>query len=284
MADKKGLGRGLDALLGGYEEQEKGAAGVLELSVYDLDTNPDQPRKTFDEDKLKELAASLKQHGVVQPLIVKKNGARYTIIAGERRFRAARMAGLATVPVIVSDADPVAMQEIALIENIQRENLNPIEEALAIRFLMKQHDLTQEELSSRIGKSRPVIANALRLLTLPESVRDRIADGAVSAGHGKMLAGMDDKDAQQRFAVSIENDGWSVRRLEEEIRQLAEKKEKKPRTKRQRDPELDRVETELKTALGAKVQVSGSQTRGKVVISYYSRDDLENIFRSIAEK
>ncbi len=284
MADKKGLGRGLDALLGGYEEPEKTGSGVLELSVYDIDTNPDQPRKTFDENKLQELAASLKQHGVVQPLIVKKNGARYTIIAGERRFRAARIAGLSVVPAVVSDVDPQAMQEIALIENIQRENLNPIEEAMAIRFLMKQHDLTQEEISLRIGKSRPVIANALRLLTLPGELRNKISAGNISAGHGKMLAGIENMEVQRQFADRIEKEEWSVRRLEDEIRLLSEKKEKKPRRNVVRDAELIRVENELKTALGAKVQLSGSVARGKIVISYYSQDDLDNIFRNITEK
>lgn len=282
MADKKGLGRGLDALLGGYEENEK-QDGVTTLSVYDIDTNPDQPRKSFDEQKLQELAASLKQHGVVQPLIVRKNGARYTIIAGERRFRAARIAGLATVPVVVSDVDAQAVQEIALIENIQREDLNPIEEAAAMQFLMKQHDLTQEELSARIGKSRPVIANALRLLTLPKTVKEQIAAGTVSAGHGKMLAGVENKATQTALAEKIVAEGWSVRRLEEEIRGLSEKKEKPARKLRAADPELTRVENEMKTALDAKVKLSGTTVRGKVVISYYSRDDLENIYRCITE-
>ena len=145
MAVKKGLGRGLDALLDELDLEEKENGQIEQVSLYDIDTNPDQPRKTFDEEKLKELAASLKRHGVVQPLIVKRNGLRYTIIAGERRFRAARLAGLTTVPVLVSDMDENAIMEVALVENIQRENLNPIEEAAAIRLLMEQHDLTQEE-------------------------------------------------------------------------------------------------------------------------------------------
>ena len=169
MAVKKGLGRGLDALLDELELQEEQKGTVEQVSLYDIDTNPDQPRKSFDEVKLQELAASLKRHGVVQPLIVKKNGLRYTIIAGERRFRAARIAGLSTVPVLVTDMDESSIMEVSLVENIQRENLNPIEEAAAIRLLMDQHDLTQEEVSARIGKSRPAIANALRLLSLEKN-------------------------------------------------------------------------------------------------------------------
>ena len=281
MADKKGLGRGLDALLGGYEEPEKQQGAVLEISVYDIDTNPDQPRKTFDEQKLNELAASLKNHGVVQPLIVRKKGDRYLIVAGERRFRAARIAGLKKVPVVVSEIDADAVAEIALIENIQREDLNPIEEAGAIRFLMKQHDLTQEELSERLGKSRPVIANALRLLSLPQELREKISEGTLTAGHGKMLAGLSDEKKQRALAARCVEEGWSVRRLEEELQQLSETRQAKPRKARDKDPALMRVEKEIKTHLAAKVQITGNGERGKIVISYYSREDLENIYQNL---
>ena len=281
MADKKGLGRGLDALLGGYEEPEKQQSAVMTVSVYDIDTNPDQPRKTFDDQKLNELAVSLKNHGVVQPLIVRKKGDRYLIVAGERRFRAARIAGLKQVPVVISEIDADAVAEIALIENIQREDLNPIEEAGAIRFLMKQHDLTQEELSERLGKSRPVIANALRLLTLPQALREMISTGVLSAGHGKMLAGISDAKQQQALAARCMDEGWSVRRLEEELRRLSETQQKKPRKARDKDPELTRVEREIKTHLAAKVQITGNGERGKIVISYYSREDLESIYQNL---
>ena len=164
---KKGLGRGLDALLDPYSvEQEDSSKDhrVISVSVRDIDTNAQQPRKQFDEEALSELSASIKTHGIVQPLIVKERNGRYLIIAGERRFRAARMAGLNEVPVLVADYDEAQIHEVSLIENIQREDLNPIEEAAAIRFLMQQHDMTQEEVASRLGKSRPAIANALRLL------------------------------------------------------------------------------------------------------------------------
>ncbi len=159
MAKNKGLGRGLDALLNEIDAPEEARENRLEVNLYDIDTNPNQPRKTFDPEKLAELAASIKRHGIVQPILVKKNGSRYTIVAGERRYRAARQAGLMKVPVTLTDIDEDTVMEISLVENIQRENLNPIEEAAAIKLLMQQHDLTQEEVSERVGKSRPAIAN-----------------------------------------------------------------------------------------------------------------------------
>ena len=189
---KKGLGRGLDALLEPYAAPQAEAGRVLEISVRDIDTNRAQPRKSFDEAALRELADSIRVHGVVQPLLVKPNGGRYTIVAGERRFRAARLAGLAAVPALAVEYDDAKMQEVALIENLQREDLNPIEEAAAIRFLMQQHDLTQEEVSARLGKSRPAIANALRLLGLEKDVLELVRDGTLSAGHGRALAAVED--------------------------------------------------------------------------------------------
>ena len=228
----KGLGRGLDALLDEIDAPEEQQQGKFEVDLYDLDTNPDQPRKTFDPEKMSELAASIKRHGVVQPILVKKNGTRYTIVAGERRYRAARQAGLMTVPVVLTDIDEDAVMEISLVENIQRENLNPIEEAAAIRLLMQQHDLTQEEVSERVGKSRPAIANALRLLTLAKSVQKLIKDGRLSAGHGKMLAGVGDPRIQMELAEKCVEGDWSVRRLEDELK-FAEM----PKRKRKEKPE-----------------------------------------------
>ena len=197
---KKGLGRGLDALLEPYAAPQAEAGRVLEISVRDIDTNRAQPRKSFDEAALRELADSIRVHGVVQPLLVKPNGGRYTIVAGERRFRAARLAGLAAVPALAVEYDDAKMQEVALIENLQREDLNPIEEAAAIRFLMQQHDLTQEEVSARLGKSRPAIANALRLLGLEKDVLELVRDGTLSAGHGRALAAVEDAAQQKKLA------------------------------------------------------------------------------------
>jgi ParB family chromosome partitioning protein len=223
-AQKKGLGRGLDALLDPYalsvEEQEESGTGVLMVNVREIDTNVLQPRKQFDEASLKELADSIRLHGIVQPLIVKKKGSRYFIIAGERRFRAARLAGLEEVPVLVADYGEAEIHEVSLIENIQREDLNPIEEAAAIRFLMKQHDMTQEEVATRLGKSRPVIANALRLLQLPETVIDLLRNGTLSAGHGRALAGLSDNALIEQLAAECVKNEYSVRALEERIKHL----------------------------------------------------------------
>ena len=281
MAKKygKGLGRGLDALLDDLDLQGGDGGRIEQVSIYDIDTNPNQPRKTFDEEKLNELAASLKQHGVVQPLIVKRNGLRYTIIAGERRFRAARIAGLKTVPVLVSDLDEDSIMEVALVENIQREDLNPVEEAAAIRLLMEQHDLTQEEVSARIGKSRPAIANALRLLSLQKPVLDLIRTGKLSAGHGKMLAGIEDGKTQTELAEKAAEKEWSVRRLEDEIRFASWSKKKKENTKF--SPEFSDAINNMRKVLKTRITVEGTEQKGKLIISYYNPDDLETIYRAI---
>ena len=280
MAKKQmGLGRGLDALLDDLSTETTEKNGVTEISLYDIDTNPDQPRKTFDPGKLQELAASLRRHGVVQPLLVRKNGARYTIVAGERRFRAARLAGLKTVPVVLTDAEDDALMELSLVENIQRENLNPIEEAAALKLLMQQHDLTQEEVSERVGKSRPAIANALRLLSLTKQAQAMIKDGRLSAGHGKMLAGVQDPKQQNELAKACVEKDWSVRRLEEEIRFLSmPKKRKKPA---EPSAEVRAALNRMSTELGTKVVLSGGEQKGRLVIHYYSKGDLDRIYRAI---
>ena len=257
MAIKKGLGRGLDALLESYEPG-KVPAHLQEVSVYDIDTNPDQPRKTFDEEKLKELAASIQTHGIVQPLILYRQGERYTIV--------------------ITDKEEHELQEVSLIENLQREDLNPVEEAAAIRFLMVQHNLTQEEVSSRIGRSRPAVTNALRLLNLPESVQGMLKDGTLSAGHGKMLAGLDDPEKAEKLAQKAAKEGWSVRQMEEAVRldSLPRK-----RVSRRMDPEVRRTASAIRSRLRAKVAIEGDQEKGKIIISYFSRDDLMNICDAI---
>jgi len=288
-AQKKGLGRGLDALLDPYalsvEEQEESGTGVLLVNVREIDTNALQPRKQFDEASLKELADSIRLHGIVQPLIVKKKGSRYFIIAGERRFRAARLAGLEEVPVLVTDYDEAEIHEVSLIENIQRENLNPIEEAAAIRFLMKQHDMTQEEVATRLGKSRPVIANALRLLQLPESVIEQLKSGVLSAGHGRALAGLSDNALIEQLAAECVKNEYSVRALEERIKHLNDKK--KPAEKKQKpalSSDLAGIEEAFRESLGTKVTLSGSSTRGKITIEYFNREDLERVYERIYGK
>ena len=290
-AQKTGLGRGLDALLDPYsvlaEEQEKSGAGVLTVHVRDIDTNALQPRKQFEETSLNELAESIRVHGIVQPLIVKKKGSRYMIIAGERRFRAARLAGLSEVPVLVTDYDEAQIHEVSLIENIQRENLNPIAEAAAIRFLMKQHDMTQEEVSGRLGKSRPAIANALRLLQLPESVVELLKSGALSAGHGRTLAGLNDSALSEKLAKECVERDYSVRTLEEKIKALSEKKKTASAAKKEKPrlpAELASLEESFRESLGTKVSLAGTNTRGKITIEYFSREDLERVFEKISGK
>lgn len=277
MANKKGLGRGLDALLDSYEPG-KNPASLQEVSVYDIDTNPDQPRKSFDEEKLNELAASIRTHGIVQPLILYRQGSRYIIVAGERRFRAARLAGIKTVPAVITDREEHELLEVSLIENLQREDLNPVEEAAAIRFLMDQHNLTQDEVSGRIGRSRPAIANTLRLLTLPEKVQEMLKSGALSSGHGKTLAGLDNPEKAEKLAIKAVKEGWSVRQIEEAVRLGALPRKKASQRK---DPQIRRTASAIRSKLRAKVSIEGDQEKGKIIISYFSKDDLMNICDAI---
>lgn len=276
---KKGLGKGLDALLGDYSEPT--ASGLQELDIYLIDTNEDQPRKTFDKEKLEELAESLRLHGVVQPIVVRKIGERYSIIAGERRYRAARMAGLATVPVVIRDMDEMQAREVALIENIQRENLNPIEEAAAIKSLMDLHDLTQEEVSKRISKSRPAVSNSVRLLSLPEEVQDMVKEGKLQAGHARAILSIPDDLNRIIVARRIAESGASVREAEKLV-----KAELNPRMepavpkaeKRPADPDLRAAEDALRERLGTKVSIQGGMSKGKLVIEYYTKDQLSGLY------
>lgn len=277
----KGLGRGLDALLGGGEMPTE--TSVSKLSVYLIDNNSEQPRKKFDENKLRELADSIEQHGVVQPIIVRKNGERYAIVAGERRFRAARLAGLNEVPVIVREMDEQEVLEVALIENLQREDLNPIEEATAIRALMDEHDLTQEDVASRLGKSRPAIANTLRLLTMPKKIQEMLLEGELQAGHAKALASIPDEELLVATAQRAANEGWSVRETENRVKELLESKKMS-----QKQPKRSKISNELRSAqtslmehLGTKVSFKGDEDKGKIIIEYYSKDELAGIFDRI---
>ena len=285
MAGKKrGLGRGLDALLDPYVEvASEQRPSVLEVDIRSIDTNAQQPRKQFEEEALKELAASIATHGIVQPLIVKEQNGRYLIVAGERRFRAARMAKLSTVPVLVVDYDDAKMHEVSLIENIQREDLNPIEEAAAIRFLMQQHDMTQEEVSERIGKSRPAVANALRLLQLPEPVLSLVRDGTLSAGHGRALAGVQDRKIQEKLAEECVRLGYSVRALESRVKNFMTDRPKQRKEAIALSSELRNIEDCFRQRLGTKVKISGTEGKGKITIEYYSASDLQHIYESIVK-
>ncbi|MBQ2833144.1 MAG: ParB/RepB/Spo0J family partition protein, partial [Clostridia bacterium] len=242
MAKKMGLGRGLSAILPDVEDvvesvgsaQLGGAAAVpadavAELPLGDIDPNRSQPRKNFDGEALNALAESIRHSGVLSPILVARDGSRYTIIAGERRWRAARIAGMETIPAIVREWDDVKRQEAALIENIQREDLNPIEEAQGVYVLMNECALTQEAVAERLGRSRPAIANLLRLLTLPKAMQQAVIDGAISAGHARVLAGISDKKLQALLFARTVEQGWSVRRLEEAARETSAPKREKPR-------------------------------------------------------
>ncbi len=273
---KKGLGRGLDALLGDYTQPTP--EGVQELDIHLIDTNAGQPRKDFDQEKLQELADSIRQHGVVQPILLRQNGERYVIVAGERRFRAARLAGLEKVPAIVKDLDEAQVMEVALIENLQREDLNPIEEAAAIRFLMQQHDLTQEEVSKRLSKSRPAIANSLRLLTLPEPVQAYLRNGKLQAGHARALAGLQDPEAQAMLADKIVGEGLSVRAAESLAREQGQKPPRQKKEPPATDPDLAAAEASLREWLGTKVSIQGNSQRGRIVIEYYNAELLQGIY------
>lgn len=273
------LGKGLGALIedasvvSGEEQKE----GLKLVSVNDIDPNADQPRKHFDNEKLKELSQSIITYGVVQPIIVQENGERYTIIAGERRYRAARLAGLKELPVIVKEFSKTELMEVSLVENLQREDLNPIEEAQAMRMLMDEHHLTQDELSSRLGKSRSAVANTLRLLSLPESVRSFVIAGDLSSGHARCLVSMDRDEDKQRLAQKIVTQGLSVRATEELIKALGRKL---PVASKGKDtaPEIEEAEKSLTAALGTRVQISGDLKRGKIILQYYNQEQLNSLF------
>ena len=275
MAKKShGLGRGLDSLFPGAEEW---GTSIQEIPVGELDPNPDQPRQSFDQESIGQLADSIRDQGVLQPLlVVPASGGRYRIIAGERRYRASRIAGLETVPCIVKDIDVIRQMEIALIENLQREELNPMEAARGIQALMKQCGYTQEKVSTRLGKSRPAVANLLRLLSLPEEVTEMVRDGLISAGHARVLAGIRDPEEQIRLAHRAADEGMSVRRLE----QLASAAKEKPAKKRRPAPmpaELGELQEKIRLKTGLKSALTGSITKGRIVLQYSSRDELERL-------
>ena len=275
MAKKShGLGRGLDSLFPGAEEW---GTSIQEIPVGELDPNPDQPRQSFDQESIGQLADSIRDQGVLQPLlVVPASGGRYRIIAGERRYRASRIAGLETVPCIVKDIDVIRQMEIALIENLQREDLNPMEAARGIQALMKQCGYTQEKVSARLGKSRPAVANLLRLLSLPEEVTEMVRDGLISAGHARVLAGIKDPEEQIRLAHRAAEEGMSVRRLE----QLASAVKEKPAKKRRPAPmpaELGELQEKIRLKTGLKSALTGSITKGRIVLQYSSRDELERL-------
>ena len=285
MATKKiqrGLGKGLGALLGedvlagsAAEATRETADAVRMLPIRLIDPNRDQPRRSFDEAALNELAASIKAVGVIQPIIVQQNGERYTIIAGERRYRASRIAELEEIPAIVRDWDAQKRLEAALIENLQRDDLNPVEEAMGVRRLMDEAGLTQEKAAERLGKSRPAVANLLRLLTLTDSVKALLAEGKLSAGHARALVTVDPRRQVQLANLTVQQ-GWSVRQLERICAQPVKEDVKKPR--RTRDARISELESMARELFSTRVKLDGTTDSGRITLFYYNSDDLQRIW------
>jgi len=268
MASKKGgLGKGLDALFFDNSEEQNGAQ---ELRLSDIERNPAQPRREFDPQALEELAESIRTHGVLQPILVRPVGDSYEIVAGERRWRAARMAGLTVIPALVRELDDRQMAEMALVENLQREDLNPIEEAQGYADLMAHYDYTQEQVSKIVGKSRPAVANAARLLTLPDSVKEKVRSGNISAGHARALLGFDSEEKMLQAAEEIEKGNLTVRQAEK----MAQKKETAPRGVMQREKLFVEMEAALGEALGRKIRIKKTAQGGKMEIEFFDEDDL----------
>lgn len=280
MAEKKkgGLGKGLDALfIDNSIEEESGSP--LMLKIYEIEPNRDQPRKDFDEDALNELADSIAEHGVLQPLLVRPmaDGA-YQIIAGERRWRAARMAGLTEVPVLVKEISESEIMELALVENLQREDLNPIEEAEGLQVLMDTYGMTQEEAAKRVGKSRPAVANATRLLALPKKVIELLKDGSISAGHARALLALADDDKIKDLAAEIVKKGLSVRDTERLVKFMLKDSAKVKKKQPKRDVFYDEVELSVSDAIGRKTKVNvNSSGKGTIEIEFYNKEDLAKL-------
>lgn len=303
VAKKSGLGKGLDALIPAGNKKtvvkkdsepviiekivEK--KGVETLKITEVEPNREQPRKNFDEDALLELAESIKQFGVLQPLLVQKKDDYYEIIAGERRWRAAKLAGLKEVPVIIKDFSDQEVVEIALIENIQREDLNAIEEAVAYKRLMEEFHLKQDEIAERVSKSRTAVTNAMRLLKLDERVQDMLIQDMISPGHARTLLGIEDKDQQYNLAMRIFDEKLSVRDTEKIVKDL--QKPKKEEKKKEADPQMEviyqQLEERIKSIVGTKVAIQHkNKNKGKIEIEYYSQAELErliDLFESIKE-
>ncbi len=280
MAKAKGLGKGLDALMGDATLQSQEAGSVL-LPISQVEPGLNQPRKRFDDETLADLAASIEEHGIIQPLTVRRlSSGYYQIIAGERRWRAAKLAGRKEVPVVIIEADDRKVMELGLIENLQREDLNPVEEAEGYLALLTDFGMTQEELAKRMGKSRPAIANALRLTALPPAVRELLAEGAISAGHGRAVLMVEGEQAQAAFAQKIVDEGWNVRQAEARAKNFTLLPPEDLPSKDAPDPHeiyVKAVEKELSRRLGRKVSIKNGPKKGRLELEYYNVDDLNDL-------
>ena len=282
MASQKGLGKGLGALLGDYMEPEGEESAYRLLPLHRVEPNPDQPRQDFDQEELEALAESIRQHGILQPLTVRETGqGYYQIIAGERRWRAARLAELSEVPAIVVEADNKKAMELALIENLQRQDLNTVEEALGYQSLMNEFGLTQEEAAARVGKSRPAVANSLRLLTLPEAVLEMLREGSLTAGHAKAILMIKTASRQLEAARKIANLGLSVRQAELLCRNMSKEK---PPVKEAAVLQVDYVkecEKSLSKHLGRGVKIVNGKRKGRFELEFYGQDDLQRLLDAL---
>ena len=283
MAPKKkaGLGKGLDALFIDNSTEENSDKLV---NINDIEPKRDQPRKYFDEEALKELADSIAMHGVIQPLLVRPlSDGGYQLIAGERRWRASRMAGLTQVPVVVREMTDEEAMELALIENLQREDLNPIEEAEGFKLLMDTYSFTQEQAAEKVGKSRPAVANALRLLALPQEVLDMVKEGIISSGHARTLLPLSDEKLIIKLAVEISQKELSVRETEKIVKTLLKPKSENAKKKSKRDPYYDECEIAIREELGRKAKINVSRgNKGSIEIEFFSKEDLQSILSALA--
>ena len=281
MASNKGLGKGLGALLGDFSEETIEASAYRELPIYKVEPNPGQPRQEFDEEELQALADSISVHGVIQPLTVRElPSGYYQIIAGERRWRAARMAGLSDVPVVVIEADDKKAMELALIENLQRQDLNPVEEALGYQSLIAEYGLTQEETAARVGKSRPAVANSLRLLSLTPSVLEKLKNGELTAGHARAILSLKSEKQQEEAARKIIALALSVRQAET----LCKNMNKEPAPKKETVFEVDYVaecEKSLSKHLGRGVKIINGKRKGRFELEFYGEEDLQNLLDAL---
>lgn len=281
MANPKGLGKGLGALMGDYIEEPTSQSPYQLMPIYKIEPNPDQPRRDFDEEELQSLADSIATHGLVQPLTVRQmpNG-YYQIVAGERRWRASRLAELKEVPVVVIEADDKKTMELALIENLQRQDLNPVEEALGYRSLMDEYGLTQEETAARVGKSRPAVANALRLLSLSDKLLDMVRNGSISAGHARAVLSLKTEKQQLEAAQKIAALGLSVRQAE----LLCKNMTREPAPKKEVTLAVDYIaecEKNMSRHLGRGVKIVSGKRKGKLELEYYGQDDLQALLDAL---